>query len=110
MCLFVIGKVIKIIFIEGEGWNKKSEAAIMKDVKIPAHRGNILSADDEIVASTIKEYKLFFDFRDIKDNGKYVRVPHPDTLNKYIDAFCLAISKKLGDKSASEYKKKLLKQ
>lgn len=109
MCLFVIGKVIEIIFIEGEGWNKKSEAAIMKNVKIPAHRGNILSADDEIVASTIKEYKLFFDFRDIKDNGKYVRVPHPDTLNKYIDDFCLAISKKLGDKSASEYKKKLLK-
>ena len=72
MCLFVIGKVIKIIFVEGEGWNKKSESAIQRGVKIPAHRGNILSANDEIVASTIKEYKLFFDFREIEDNGKYI--------------------------------------
>lgn len=109
MCLFVIGKVIKIIFVEGEGWNKKSESAIQRGVKIPAHRGNILSANDEIVASTIKEYKLFFDFREIEDNGKYIRVPQPDTLNKYIDSFCQAISKKLGDKSASEYKKIILK-
>ena len=68
MCCLVIGNTLKIIFVEREGWNKKSEATIRKNVTIPAQRGNILSANDEILASTIKEYRLFFDFRQILNN------------------------------------------
>lgn len=105
MCCFVIAKTIKIIFVEREGWNKKTEATIRKNTKIPAQRGNILSANDEILASTIKEYRLYFDFRKILDeNDKRVDRLHPDTLEKYIDPLSKALSEKLGDKSAKEYK------
>ena len=106
MCCFVIVKTIKIMFVEREGWEKKTEATIRKNVKISAQRGNILSANDEILASTIKEYRLYFDFRKILDaNNKRVDRLHPDTLAKYIDPLSKALSEKLGDKSAKEYKK-----
>ncbi|MBR4963165.1 MAG: hypothetical protein IKY54_04610, partial [Muribaculaceae bacterium] len=73
MCCFVIVKTVKIMFVERKGWEKKTEATIRKNVKIPAQRGNILSANDEILASTIKEYRLYFDFRKILDaNNKRV--------------------------------------
>ena len=94
------------MFVEREGWEKKTEATIRKNVKIPAQRGNILSANDEILASTIKEYRLYFDFRKILDaNNKRVDRLHPDTLAKYIEPLSKALSEKLGDKSAKEYKK-----
>ncbi len=106
MCCVVIAKTIKIVFVEREGWNKKTEATIRKNIKIPAQRGNILSANDEILASTIKEYRLYFDFRKILDaNDKRVDRLHPDTLDKYIDPLSKALSEKIGDKSAKEYKK-----
>lgn len=110
MCCFVIGNTLKIIFVEREGWNKKSEATIRKNVTIPAQRGNILSTNDEILASTIKEYRLFFDFRQILNNkNERVNRLHPDTFAKYIDPLSEALAAKIGDKSAKEYKKSITK-
>ena len=106
MCCVVIIKTAKIIFVEGDQWQKKTESTIRKNSVITAQRGNILSTNDEILASTIKEYRLYFDFRKILDeNNQRVDRLHPDTLKKYIDPLSKALSEKIGDKSAKEYKK-----
>lgn len=107
LCCLVVVNAVKTAFIEREGWNKKSEQLITRQ-KIPAQRGNILSSNNEVLASTIKEYRLFFDFRMITKNGGRVDRLHKDTLDKYITPLCEALSKKLGDKSADKYKKEIL--
>ncbi|MBO5721134.1 MAG: transpeptidase family protein [Bacteroidales bacterium] len=110
MCCIVIISTIRIVFFEREGWNKKTESTIQKNIVIPAQRGNILSANDEILASTIKEYQLFFDFRKVtNEKGERVDRLHPDTLEKYINPLCDALAKKLGDKTAKQYKVAILK-
>lgn len=108
MCCFVIVKVAKITFIEKEGWDLKSKNLIQRE-EIIGLRGNILSADDEILATTIKEYQIFFDFRKTyNNNGQLADRLHPDTLEKYIDPLSKALAEKLQDKSAEEYKKGII--
>lgn len=102
MCCFVVVKVVKITFFEREGWDKKSKELIHRE-EIKGVRGNILSANDEILATTIKEYQLFFDFRQSKENGVYVDRLNTDTLKKYIKPLSIALAQKLQDKSAEEY-------
>lgn len=108
MCCFVVVKVVKITFVEREGWNEKSKNLIQRE-EIKGLRGNILSANDEILATTIKQYQIFFDFRRTYDRNKnLVDRLHPDTLKKYIDPLSEALAENLKDKKAEAYKKAII--
>ena len=60
--LYILGNAAYLMFVEKEYWEEVSKQLVQDDVPIPANRGNILSADGHIMASSLPEYKIYMDF------------------------------------------------
>lgn len=59
----VICKAAYIIAEEEDYWLEVAKKVKKDSLTVSPHRGNILSADGELMASTLPEYKVFIDFR-----------------------------------------------
>ena len=90
--------ILKIQFGEGKQWKILGARLKMEDVLVPANRGNILSRDGQLMASTVPYYGLYMDFQAVDQ----------DTFLHYLNPLCVRLSKKLQDKSPTEYRKFLL--
>lgn len=101
LCCLVIGKMIIVSTIENKHWEEKAAKLKRCNVEIAPLRGNILSTNNEILASTVPQYQLFFDFR--------TEGIKADTLYKYVKPLAKALSIKLNDKKAETYEKDILK-
>lgn len=53
-----LGKIIYIQTVEYEEWEKVANRRKDKDIEIPAQRGDILSSDGQILATSMPYYKL----------------------------------------------------
>ena len=60
--LYVLGNAAYLMLAEKDYWTKVSQKLVTENVPIPAKRGNILSADGQIMASSLPEYKIYMDF------------------------------------------------
>lgn len=98
----IIYSLIKIQFIEGEELRQKAEDLSVKFVDIKARRGNILSDDGSLLATSVPRFNLYVDLspKTIKD----------ELFNDSIDALSKKMSLYFKDKSASEYKKIFVKE
>lgn len=67
LALVVIGKAGYIMSVKRSYWMKVASRVKKDSVSVSAIRGNILSCDGEIMASSLPEYKLFIDFQSIHD-------------------------------------------
>jgi cell division protein FtsI (penicillin-binding protein 3) len=94
-----IAVVVKIIYIQTRYINSESSTVTMRDI-IPI-RGDILSSDGRILATSMPTYYVFWDFT----------VPGlSDTLfNKNIDSLSKCMSKLFGDMTPEQYKDKFIK-
>lgn len=66
MVLAVTAILIKagfIMFVENSYWNEVANRYENDSVSVKPTRGNILSSDGKLVASSLPEYKLFMDFK-----------------------------------------------
>lgn len=61
--LFVCGRIGYIMTVKREYWKKCAETYVRDSVVIPPDRGNILSADGQLMSTSLPDYKLFIDFR-----------------------------------------------
>lgn len=59
--LLVLGKTAYIMFVEHDYWMTVSLRYEKKLKPLPATRGNILSADGQVLATSLPEYRLFLD-------------------------------------------------
>ncbi len=57
----ILGKVVKISFVEGDYWVSKSDSLYLKYEKIDAQRGNILASDGSFLATSLPYYDIRFD-------------------------------------------------
>ena len=57
----IFGMAVKITVVDGEKWRAKSAQRYVKTVKIEADRGNILSADGSLLATSLPFFDIFFD-------------------------------------------------
>lgn len=57
----VIFKLCTIQFVEGEGYRNLAEIRTVKNVDIPANRGNVYSADGSLLATSIPKYDIRLD-------------------------------------------------
>jgi cell division protein FtsI (penicillin-binding protein 3) len=96
--LVILWNVGKIQFVEGAAWNKEAFKDRQENRDVPANRGNILSCDGQLMASTVPSYNLLMDFKTVDK----------DTLLHYINPLSYKLSEKLKDKSASAYRKHIL--
>lgn len=97
--LAVIAKALYIQLAEGKKWTSRVEKYTERTKEIPANRGNILSADGRLLASSVPYYEVRMDFRAL---GLTSRVFYGG-----LDSLSLMLSRTFGDKSAATYRQEL---
>ena len=96
--LAIIFSIFDLQYNQGEYWESKSENINFKYDKIKASRGNILSDDGSILATSLPFYKVAID----------PSIPDKKILEDGIDSLSLLLSLFFSDKSKNEYKKIIL--
>lgn len=82
--LAVVFKLCSIQFLQGDKYKALAEKRVVKDVVIPANRGNVYSANGNLLATSITKYDIRLDAvtstdKNFKDNLK----PLADSLSKF---------------------------
>lgn len=101
IALLIIGRVLYIQIGEGSEWKKKSEKLNLRYDNIEAMRGNILSSDGSLLATSVPIFEIRMDVAS-ENITKQI-------FNEKVDTLALRLSQLFNDKPASEYRK-VLKQ
>ena len=98
----IVFKAGVIMFAERQYWNDVADRFVKENVTVRPNRGNIISSDGQLMASSLPEYKIYMDF---KAGGI-----HKDTLLiKYLDSICAGLHQIFPDKSKAEFKNHIMK-
>ena len=105
MSLMGIAIVVKagfIMFAEQGYWKDVADRFVREGVPVKPNRGNILSADGKLMASSLPEYRIYMDFK----AGGYQK----DTmLMNHLTEICEGLHRIFPDRSAAQFKAHLLK-
>ena len=105
--LAIIGKALYIMTAKKTYWTQVASRLKRDSVSVKPNRGNILSCDGQLMASSIPEYKVFVDFQaGATDSvGNHKR----DSLwETHIDSLCNGLNQIFPTRSAAEFKAQLL--
>ena len=91
-------KLCSIQFLEGDKYRSIAQKRTIKNVEIPANRGNVYSADGSLLATSIPKYDVRID----------AVQPKQSTFEKYIKPLADSLSKFSG-KSSREYQTNIRK-
>lgn len=102
-CLFVFAilvvvKLCNIQFVQGDKYREMAEKRSVKNVIIPANRGNVYSSDGSLLATSIPKYDIRFD----------ALTPTTKTFEANLKLLCDSLSAYSG-KSSSYYQKEIRK-
>ncbi len=98
---FIMIKVFIIMLKEDDYWRAVASRLVKENVVVKPTRGNILSADGQLMASSLPEYKIYIDFLaggERKDSA----------LMNHLDEICAGLHAIFPNKSAAEFKRHLL--
>lgn len=99
LAMAVTGKIIHIQFVEDEKWEAMGENYIYRTDEVPSNRGDILSVDGRLLASSIPYYNIYMDTRSSgMENSVW---------NNGIDGLSVGLARLVGLKSAREWKRDL---
>ena len=100
--LAIVVKAGVIMFAERQYWQDVADRFVKENVTVRPNRGNIISSDGQLMASSLPEYKIYMDFQ--------AGGIHKDTLLiKYLDSICDGLHQIFPDKSKAEFKAHILK-
>ena len=99
----VLVKIVYIQAVERDEWLKVAEKQVPTNRPIPATRGNILDCNGRLLASSMPQYYIYMDTRVPALHEK-----KGELFNKHIDTLALDLATIIGDKSAAEYKAKIV--
>lgn len=91
-----MGRILYIQIIEGPVWRGKASIIAQKNIIINPMRGNILSDDGRVLATSVPYYEIRIDFR--ADGLK------KDLFYANVDSLSIELAKLFKDKTANEYK------
>ncbi len=95
----ILARIFIIQFMEGDKWAEMGEEYVYKTDVVPANRGDILSDDGRLLASSIPYYSVYFDTRSTGMDQQ--------TWTQGLDGLCDGLSKIIGLKSADAWKRDL---
>ena len=96
----VIGKALYIMTAKKQYWTEVADRLKRDSVMVKPNRGNILSCDGQLMATSIPEYKIFMDYQAAAFEN--------DTLwLEKIDSICNGLSKIFPQQTAAEFKQHL---
>ena len=58
----IIARAVYTATVQNEKWKKVGAVSVSDTLPMPAARGNILSADGQLMASSLPDYKVYIDF------------------------------------------------
>ena len=100
-CMFIFGlavvfKLVSIQFVQGDIYRAKATERVVKNVMIPANRGNVYSVKGNLLATSIPKYDIRLD----------ALTPKVKTFEKYIRPLCDSLANYSG-KSAKSLEKSI---
>ena len=98
----IVFKAGVIMFAERQYWKDVADRFVKEEVPLIPNRGNIISSDGQLMASSLPEYKIYMDFKaggELKDS----------LLMLYLDSICDGLHQIFPDKSKAEFKSHILK-
>ena len=98
--ILVVGKAFYIATVKRDYWMRVADRLKRDSVMVKPVRGNILSCDGRLMASSLPEYKLFMDFKaggEVKDS----------LWNEKVDSICMGLAQIFPDKTAEQFRQDL---
>ena len=90
------------MFAERQYWQDVADRFVKENVTVKPNRGNIISSDGKLMASSLPEYRIYMDFK----AGAPAKI---DSLKKHMNEICEGLHQIFPDKSAAEFKAHLQK-
>lgn len=100
--LAIVFKAGIIMFAERQYWHDVADRFVKEEVPLIPNRGNIISSDGQLMASSLPEYKIYMDF---KAGGE----EKDSLLMLHLDSICDGLHQLFPDKSKAEFKSHILK-
>lgn len=102
VAITVVGKTLYIMTAKRAFWEEVADRVKVDSLKTLPIRGNILSCDGQLMASSLPQYNIFMDFVALREAKK-------DTLfEQKLDSICMGLNAIFSDRSAEEFKKHLM--
>lgn len=109
LTLCIIVKAGVIMFKEKTYWETVAKRYIKENQTIYPNRGNIISADGKLMASSLPEYRVYVDFGNPK-NAKQKDIHRKDTLlMNHLSELCKGLHELFPDRSEQEFRKAIMK-
>ena len=93
----IIGKALYIMTAKKQYWTEVADRLKRDSVEVKPNRGNILSSDGQLMATSIPEYKIYMDFQAAAFEKDSL------WLDK-LDSVCEGLSKIFPRQTAAEFK------
>ena len=107
----IVAKAAYVMTAQKDYWKVVEKGQKADSIYNKPRRGNILSCDGQLMASSIPEYKIYVDFQPYKIRGQEpdtAKVHKLDTLwMQNIDSICIGLHRIFPERSAAEFKKRL---
>lgn len=96
----IVWRIFQIQNVQGTYWRSQADSLTTKYMSMPAERGNILSADNRILATSLPSFEIRFDTRaeSLTDKVFY----------KEVGPLAVSLSNLFKDKSGIDYKNELI--
>ena len=101
--LVVLFKVAYIATAKRSYWMKVAATLKRDSVDVKPIRGNILSCDGRLMASSLPEYRMYMDFKAGGDENE----TRDSLWEAKVDSICMGLHEIFSEKSAAEFKKHL---
>ena len=110
--LLIVGKAAYESFVRKDYWETVRQRLASQQKDIPAVRGNIYSADGQLLVGSMPVYTLRADFVVVDPNDsvaeRKLREWRKEHFHAELDSLCLGLHNLFPERSAAEYKKMLL--
>lgn len=108
--IYIVGNAVYLMLARKEYWETVSKLFVRENIPLPANRGNILSADGQIMASNLPEYKIYMDYVAYdRDSCRKAKAQHwrDSAFRQDIDSIAEGLHAIFPDKTAKEFKERL---
>ena len=115
MALIGVAIVVKAgvtMFAERQYWQDVADRFVKENVTVKPNRGNIISSDGKLMASSLPEYRIYMDFMSGEKDEKRRKkdqARRDSILKANMDSICIGLHKIFPDKSAAQFKAHLQK-
>ncbi|MBR6716628.1 MAG: transpeptidase family protein [Prevotella sp.] len=101
LSVIVIGKALYIMTAEHDYWDQVANRVKKDSVTIKPIRGNIMSCDGKLMASSLPEFKVFMDFNALR------QAKNDSLWEVKLDSICLCLNQIFPEKPIKEFKEEL---